>query len=120
MPAVMIGPFVRRANVDHTHYSIPSFLRTVEVLYGLDPLNIYDAGASPMVDAFAKQPLVTAYAPIHANVPMQRNPGTATSFVMPIDGPDDDEIVAQEWSSMRGARTLARADAEPSDSDGDR
>jgi hypothetical protein len=56
MPAVMIGPYARRDAVDHTHYSIPSFLRTVEVLYGLDPLNIYDAGATPMVDAFATQP----------------------------------------------------------------
>jgi YVTN family beta-propeller protein len=120
MPAVMIGPYVRRADVDHTHYSIPSFLRTVEVLYGLDPLNIYDAGASPMIDAFAKQPLVTTFAPIPANVPMQRNPGAATSFVMPIDGPDDDEIVAQEWSSIRGARSVARAEAAPSDPDGDR
>jgi YVTN family beta-propeller protein len=117
MPAVMIGPYVRRGDVDHTHYSIPSFLRTVEVLYGLDPLNIYDAGATPMVDAFATQPLVTKYAPLPPNVPMERNPGTATSFVMPIDGPDDDEIVAQEWSSIRGPRTVARAEAATTDGD---
>jgi YVTN family beta-propeller protein len=117
MPAVMMGPYVRRDYVDHSHYSIPSFLKTVEVLYGLDPLNIYDAGAAPMVDAFAKQPLVTAYAQLPPNVPMERNPGTATSFVMPIDGPDDDEIVAQEWSSIRGPRTVARSDGARPDGD---
>ncbi len=70
-----------------------------------------------MVDAFAKQPLVTTFAALPSNVPMERNPGTATSFVMPIDGPDDDEIAAQEWSSIRGPRTIARSDAAPSDGD---
>jgi len=113
----MLGPYVRRDYVDHTHYSIPSFLRTVEVLYGVDPLNIYDAEASPMIDAFARQALVTSYAALPPNVPMERNPGSATSFVMPIDGPDDDEIVAEEWSSIRGPRTVARAEATPSDGD---
>ncbi len=104
MPAFAVGPFVRRGFVDHTHYSIPSILRTVEVLYGLDPLNIYDAGATPMLDAFAPAPRVEAFAPLPSNVPLERNPGKAASLVMPLDGPDAAEIAAQEWHSMRDRR----------------
>ncbi len=36
---------------------------------------------------------------------------------MPIDGPDDDEVVAQEWSSIRGPRTVASAEAATTDGD---
>jgi len=114
MPAFAIGPYVRRGFVDHTHYSIPSFLRTVEALYGLDPLNIYDAAATPMSDAFAKQALVAAFSPLPSAIPMQRNPGAATSFSLPIDGPDAAAIAEEEWTSLRGPRTVAaRVSADP-------
>ncbi len=114
MPAFAIGPYVRRGFVDHTHYSIPSFLRTVEALYGLDPLNIYDAAATPMSDAFAKQPLVADFTPLPSAIPMQRNPGAATSFSLPIDGPDAATIAEEEWTSIRGPRIVAaRVPADP-------
>src|SRR5580700_2277847 len=48
MPAFAIGPYVRRGHVDQTRYTIASILRTVEVVYGLDPLNMHDAAATPM------------------------------------------------------------------------
>jgi hypothetical protein len=114
MPAFAIGPYVRRGFVDHTHYSIPSFLRTVEALYGLDPLNIYDAAATPMSDAFAKEPLVSAFTPLPSAIPMQRNPGAAASFSLPIDGPDAGAIAEEEWTSIRGPRNVAaRVAADP-------
>jgi len=113
-PAFIIGPWVRRAYVDHTRYSIPSILRTVEVLYGLDPLSIEDAAATPMYRAFARQPEVAFYNARASNVPMERNPGTATSFVEPLDGPDAAAIAAQEWASVRGGKPpqnqIARAE----------
>jgi DNA-binding beta-propeller fold protein YncE len=104
MPAFAIGPYVRRGFVDHTRYSIPSILRTVEVLYGLAPLNIYDAAATPMLDAFTSVPRVDGYTPLPANVPLERNPGKAASLELPIDGPGAAAIAAQEWHAMRGAR----------------
>ena len=113
MPAFMIGPYVRRSAVVHTHYSIPSFLRTVEAFFGLEPLSIHDAAAQPMLDAFARQPLVTAFAPLPQNVPMQRNPGSASSFSLPIDGPGAAAIADQEWTSLRGPRARGLSEAPP-------
>lgn len=109
MPALAIGPYVRRGFVDHTRYSIPSILKTVEVLYGLDPLTIYDAAATPMLAAFARQPLERPFETLAETVPMKRNPGIAASFVEPLDGPDYAEIIAEEWASIRGSRAVASA-----------
>jgi len=100
-------PYVRRT-IDHTRYSIPSILRTVEVLYGLQPLTIYDAAATPMVAAFARQPLVSAYTPLAESVGLAHNPGKATTFVMPLDGPEDEQIRRDEWSSLRGTAYASR------------
>jgi Phosphoesterase family len=105
-PAFAIGPYVRQNYVDHTNYSIPSILRTVEVLYGLDPLNMYDAEATPMLDAFAAQPDSAPYAALPSNIAMQKNPGKAKSMAFVLDGPDSAVIPEQEWRSIRGWRSL--------------
>jgi hypothetical protein len=105
-PAFVIGPYVRQGYVDHTHYSIPSILRTVEVLYGLDPLNMYDAAAPPMLDAFAAEPSVAPYAVLPSNIPMKMNPGKAASMSFLLDGPDSAAIPGQEWRSIRGWQSL--------------
>ena len=105
-PAFAIGPYVRQNYVDHTHYSIPSILRTVEVLYGLDPLNMYDAEATQMLGAFAAQPDAGQYAALPANIPMQKNPGKAASLAFVLDGPESAAIPEQEWRSIRGWRSL--------------
>lgn len=104
MPAFVIGPYVRRSFVDHTHYDIPSVLRTVEVLYGLQPLNMYDAEAKPMLDAFSQTPDVSSFAALPANFPMVKNPGKATSMAFELDGPDSAAIPEQEWASIKGSR----------------
>ncbi len=113
MPAFAVGPYVRRGYIDGTRYALPSVLRTVEVLFGLNPLNIYDAAATPMFDAFATQADVSAYAALPANVPIVANPGIldpkAASFE--LDGPASELIPAQEWASIRGAASLAAHEA---------
>ena len=103
MPAFAIGPYVRRSFVDHTHYDIPSVLRTVEVLYGLDPLNMYDAEATPMLGAFASEADVSPYAALPSNIPMEKNPGKTASLFYDLDGPDAAAIPAQEWGSIKGS-----------------
>jgi hypothetical protein len=105
-PAFAIGPYVRQGNVDHTHYSIPSILRTVEVLNGLDPLNMYDAAATPMLDAFSAQPDAAPFTALPSNIPIVKNPGKAASMAFVLDGPDSAAIPEQEWRSIRGWRSL--------------
>ncbi len=107
MPAFAIGPYVRRGYVDHTRYSLPSVLRTVEVLFGLEPLSIFDAGAAPMLAAFARRPVVQPYFAIPSNFAMEKNPGKAAFTAIPIDPPDSDQIPRQEWASIHGAASLA-------------
>ncbi|HKW44028.1 MAG TPA: alkaline phosphatase family protein [Candidatus Eremiobacteraceae bacterium] len=110
-PAFAIGPFVRQGFVDHTRYSIPSILRTVEVLDGLDPLNMYDAEAAPMLDAFSAQPVAAPFTALPSNIPMVKNPGKAKSMAFELDGPDSAAIPAQEWRSIRGWPSLVAHDA---------
>jgi YVTN family beta-propeller protein len=76
MPAFVVGPYVRRNYVSHVQYSQVSVLRTVEMLFGVAPLTIYDAAAEPMLDAFVHKPVTTPYAAIAPTIPMARNPGT--------------------------------------------
>jgi len=105
-PAQVIGPFARRGFVDHTRYSIPSVLRTVELLFHVAPLNLEDAGATPMFNAFARQPQVSAYQAIPMNIAMEKNPGAAAVTSLQLDGPDSVLIPDEEWASVKGRGSL--------------
>ena len=48
IPLIAVGPTVRRGFVDHTPYDFGSILRTVELSFGVEPLNDRDADAYPM------------------------------------------------------------------------
>ncbi|MBV8642627.1 MAG: hypothetical protein JO225_01780, partial [Candidatus Eremiobacteraeota bacterium] len=71
-------------------------------------LNVYDAAATPIVAAFAKQPLVASFSEIKPAIAMEMNPGKAvsSSLTLPIDGPDAAAIADQDWASVRGAASL--------------
>ncbi len=113
MAAFAIGPYVRRGYIDGTRYAIPSILRTVEALFKLSPLDIYDAAATPMFDAFASQPDFAPYEALPANIPIVANPGRLDpkAVTFELDGPASELIPAQEWASVRGARSLASHEA---------
>ena len=52
-PALIISPWVARGTVDHRFHNTDSMLRTMELLKGLPPMNLYDAAADP-IDVFVK------------------------------------------------------------------
>jgi phospholipase C len=56
IPALAISPYTRRGAVVHTRYDQLSMLRTAEIIMGLKPLNLAEALAVPMYDAFGKSP----------------------------------------------------------------
>jgi DNA-binding beta-propeller fold protein YncE len=58
---MVISPYVKKHAVNHTLYSTASMLRTIELILGLPPMSQYDAGATPMFDAFAPKPDLTPY-----------------------------------------------------------
>ena len=107
MPVFVVGPYVRRAFVDHTRYSVPSVMRTVEALFNLRPLNIYDASATPLANAFARQAAVVPYTTLASNIPIEKNPGKATAVSLRLDGADSADVPNQEWRSIHGNASLA-------------
>jgi hypothetical protein len=51
-PGLAISPYVKRGAVDGTLYNTASMLRTVELLLGLRPMTVFDAGARPLSSCF--------------------------------------------------------------------
>lgn len=50
--AYVVGPFVKQGAVVSTQYNTLNFLRTIEEVLGLPPMNLNDALANPMADLF--------------------------------------------------------------------
>ena len=94
IPAFAISPYAKRGAVVHTRYDFLSFIRTLELVTGMKPLNLFDALAVPMYDAFDSQPGNSeAYTAIKPNVNLtERNtnatPNSGFSQRLPLDTPD--------------------------------
>jgi len=50
--AYVVGPYVRQHAIVSTHYNTVNFVRTIEEVLGLQPLNLNDAHQPPMADLF--------------------------------------------------------------------
>ena len=50
VPLIAAGPMVKRGHVDHTPYDFGSILRTVQVRWGVAPVNEIDGNAYPMLN----------------------------------------------------------------------
>ncbi len=57
---LVISPYARRG-VSHVHTSMESILKTFFLIFGLPPLNQYDAAATDLSDMFTDQPDFTPY-----------------------------------------------------------
>jgi DNA-binding beta-propeller fold protein YncE len=94
MPALAISPYTRKGAVVHNRYDQLSILRTAELVIGLKPLNLAEALAVPMYDAFTRAPANSApYDAIVPNIDMTAvNPNTArnrrASAGLPLNQPD--------------------------------
>ena len=114
IPALAISPYAKRGAVVHTRYDFLSFIRTLEIVVGMRPLNLFDTLAVPMYDAFASEP--SNDEPYTAIVPRQslieRNPATAPgarlSERMRIGEPGNTDRTPQRvldrvlWQSVHG------------------
>jgi len=52
IPAIVISPFAKKGQVDHTQYETVSILSFIEKRWGLQPLNDRDKNAQPLQNAF--------------------------------------------------------------------
>ena len=62
-PAFVISPYTRRGTIDSNMYNTTSMLRTMELILHLHPMTHFDAGATPMINAFSKQPVLRRIKP---------------------------------------------------------
>ena len=91
IPALAISPYAKRGAVVHTRYDFLSFIRTLEIVTGMKPMNLFDALATPMYDAFSGSPdNAEPYSAVGPNVNLlERNsastPGARASSKMPLD-----------------------------------
>jgi DNA-binding beta-propeller fold protein YncE len=112
---LVASPFAKRAVVDHTFYTTSGVLRTIELVLGLPPMSQYDAGATPMFNAFAGVPNTGAYTRLAARVPTdERNLasafGAGQSLAMDFSAEDRaPEALLNEiiWRSVKGAHAPA-------------
>jgi len=95
MPALAISPYTRRGAVVHTRYDFLSFIRTMEKVIGMKPLNLFDATAVPLYDAFDSDPSDNAepYDAITPDVDLTATnppsaPNARLSARLPLDIPD--------------------------------
>jgi hypothetical protein len=58
---IAAGPYVKRGHVLHNNSSFPGLLKTAFRLLGIPPLNLFDATATDLSDAFTSQPDFTPY-----------------------------------------------------------
>jgi YVTN family beta-propeller protein len=114
IPVAVISPYARKGAIVNTRYDLPSVIRTMEIVMGMDPLSLNDAVATPMYDAFSATPENAA--PVDAIVPdvnlLQRNtpasPWAKESSQLElgrIDAVAQRDIDAILWKSVYGANS---------------
>jgi DNA-binding beta-propeller fold protein YncE len=117
MPALAISPYTRRGAVVHDRYDFLSMIRTMELVIGMKPLNLFDATAVPLYNAFDSDPsdndepydAITPDLDLTATNPANA-PGAKLSARLPLDTPDQvpqrvlDRIL---WKYRHGASAQA-------------
>ena len=66
--AFVAGAYVKQGKVISTHYTTVNFLRTIEMVLNLPPMNLNDALARPMADIFNTSPSPWSFTAIPAQI----------------------------------------------------
>jgi YVTN family beta-propeller protein len=106
---LVISPWVKRAMVDSTMYTTSSFVRTMELILGLNPMTQFDAAATPMFASFTTEPKFDAVdvAPARTDL-TARNPAVGAGAVASLkldfsdyDRADPDELNRILWQAIK-------------------
>ena len=117
--AYVVSPYTKRGAVISTQYNHTSFLRTMELILGLPPMNQLDATATPMFDCFTTTANLTPYTALTNNIPLDQMNGEPkkisdpllrkhayVSARLPLDKPDqcpEDTLNRILWHAMNGS-----------------
>lgn len=108
--AYVAGGFVKRRFIDHTMYSTSSMLRTIELILGLPPMSQYDAAAEPMWRCFNREPDLSPFQAVPAQVNLnetntRRTPSALLSETFDFSKEDAiPDLVFSEviWKAVKG------------------
>jgi YVTN family beta-propeller protein len=110
-PAWVISPWVKRGTVNSTMYNQASVLRTMEIILGMRPMTVFDAGARPMWSVFAETATLAPYTleapqtPVNSRNPQHSATAERSSRMnfKEADDIDDDELNAILWTAIKGS-----------------
>ena len=115
--SLVISPYSRLKNVNHTFYTQPSMVRTIEQILGLPPMNIQDAIANPMTDCFGTNPDMQPYKALLNKIPIDEMTPSLSSLsgkalhyakksMLPeydgVDSGNDDQLNRILWFAAKG------------------
>ena len=113
----VISPYSRLKSVNHTYYTQPCVVRTIEQILGLPPMNIQDAIATTMADCFTDKPDKTPYIALPNNIPLDEITAVVSSLtgktlyyakksMLPeydgVDSGNDDMLNRILWYAAKG------------------
>jgi YVTN family beta-propeller protein len=111
IPAYVISPYAKKGVIS-TNYDMVSAIRSIELILGLHPMNLFDASARPMYEAFTAKPKNSA--PYNVKAPtyplLEENPApksTAEKTASHYDTSIPDQIPQRLldrvlWKSVHG------------------
>jgi DNA-binding beta-propeller fold protein YncE len=105
-----LSPYTRRGIIDSSMYNQASVIRTMELILGLRPMTHFDAGARPLIAAFASTPNPAPYAAESPRISLQeRNLAQSATAARSAkldfsdaDRIDDDELNDILWRAIKG------------------
>jgi YVTN family beta-propeller protein len=111
---LVASPYAKRGSVDHTFYTTSGVLRTMELILGLEPMSQYDAGATPLYNAFQPTPNLAAYAKIQPNVAFdEKNTASSAGAALSLQMNFSDADLTPEqplneilWHAMKGDQPM--------------
>jgi hypothetical protein len=111
---LVISPWVKRGYLDSTMYTTSSFVRTMELILGLNPMTQFDAAATPMFASFSNEPSFEAVdvTPPQTDL-MARNPATGPGARASLkldfsdyDLADPDELNRILWEALKPGKPM--------------
>ena len=110
---LVVGPYVKRRYICHTHYDQMSMLKTMELILGIKSMSLFDASALPLYDVFTNHPDFTPYNAVNPvlagqialhNVNHLRTLSEKLDFSRPDIGSQDDVLNVILWEAIRGTK----------------
>ncbi|HLK64212.1 MAG TPA: bifunctional YncE family protein/alkaline phosphatase family protein [Bryobacteraceae bacterium] len=111
---LVVSPWIKRGIVDSSMYTTSSFVRTMELILGLNPMTQFDAAATPMFASFSNEPSFDAVDLVPAQTDlMARNPATGPGARASLkldfsdyDRADPDELNEILWSALKPGKPM--------------